>query len=617
MCIVLFEQLLEFDPRTETNYRRILKPTMSESATNGEVVDKAVAAEVKTEVGKATDSAVEKKGLGTSSEDADTDSKPVDVEKLKESFQEKARLYLAEQTQPVVIPSFAKWFDMNEIHQIEYKLFPDFFPSKLELQAGATRSQYKTPEVYKNIRDFVINAYRLNPVEYLTVTAVRRNVSGDVASIIRIHQFLEKWGLINYQVDPRTKSSVTGPSYTGHFQIHLDSPKGLVPFVENAKQIKHKPAAAEQESSNKPVTSSTFAQSTITTAETKDAVASAIPLNLALKTNVYATNSNEKSTPGVVQYFCNVCGKDSSSIRYHNLKSKTMGANSTVNNAHVLCEKCFEQGLFPATFTSSDFIKMKDSQTVDSSVWTEQEILYLLEGIELYCATEYVDGGSLPLVQENSNGQWDKISDHVGTKSRDQCVLKFLQLPIEDRYLNKLLLKPKEAIGTTTSSTELLIPKIAEELIKREEGKKLFEANGNAAKELAAQEQSELISQIILLTLDKVELKLKHVERMETNMMKIQQQLDLERTQMLMERTERAKKVAALKEAHPELADELDSLVKPIELAQVRQVLNGLKLNKSVSMEVDETANGSKADLNGVGMPVSVTQPKAYQFWSG
>jgi len=34
----------------------------------------------------------------------------------------------------------------------------------------------------------------------LTVTACRRNLAGDVCAIIRVHAFLEQWGLINYQV---------------------------------------------------------------------------------------------------------------------------------------------------------------------------------------------------------------------------------------------------------------------------------------------------------------------------------------------------------------------------------------------------------------------------------
>lgn len=46
----------------------------------------------------------------------------------------------------------------------------------------------------------MMNTYRLNPSEYLTVTACRRNLAGDVGAIMRVHAFLEQWGLINYQV---------------------------------------------------------------------------------------------------------------------------------------------------------------------------------------------------------------------------------------------------------------------------------------------------------------------------------------------------------------------------------------------------------------------------------
>jgi hypothetical protein len=43
---------------------------------------------------------------------------------------------------------------------------------------------------------------RLNPTEYLTSTACRRNLAGDVCAIMRVHAFLEQWGLLNYQVHP-------------------------------------------------------------------------------------------------------------------------------------------------------------------------------------------------------------------------------------------------------------------------------------------------------------------------------------------------------------------------------------------------------------------------------
>jgi hypothetical protein len=105
--------------------------------------------------------------------------------------EEEARRYLASQTHPVIIPSYSAWFDMAKIASIERKSLPEFFSNK---------NKSKTPTIYKEYRDFMINTYRLNPSEYLTVTACRRNLAGDVCAIMRVHAFLEQWGLINYQV---------------------------------------------------------------------------------------------------------------------------------------------------------------------------------------------------------------------------------------------------------------------------------------------------------------------------------------------------------------------------------------------------------------------------------
>lgn len=105
--------------------------------------------------------------------------------------EEEARRYLAAQTHPVIIPSYSSWFDMAKIAPVEKKSLPEFF---------SNRNKSKTPTIYKEYRDFMINTYRLNPTEYLTVTASRRNLAGDVCAIMRVHAFLEQWGLINYQV---------------------------------------------------------------------------------------------------------------------------------------------------------------------------------------------------------------------------------------------------------------------------------------------------------------------------------------------------------------------------------------------------------------------------------
>lgn len=105
---------------------------------------------------------------------------------------EEARTYLMEQAQKVALPdTTAAWFDSEAIHAVERASVPEFF-------TGTNRS--KTPAIYQDYRDFMINTYRLNPKEYLAVTACRRNLAGDVCAIMRVHAFLEQWGLINYQV---------------------------------------------------------------------------------------------------------------------------------------------------------------------------------------------------------------------------------------------------------------------------------------------------------------------------------------------------------------------------------------------------------------------------------
>ncbi|KAM3822773.1 SWI/SNF complex subunit SMARCC1-like [Vipera latastei] len=109
---------------------------------------------------------------------------------------------VTEQTNHIIIPSYASWFDYNCIHVIERRALPEFFNGK---------NKSKTPEIYLAYRNFMIDTYRLNPQEYLTSTACRRNLTGDVCAVMRVHAFLEQWGLINYQVDPESRPMAMGP----------------------------------------------------------------------------------------------------------------------------------------------------------------------------------------------------------------------------------------------------------------------------------------------------------------------------------------------------------------------------------------------------------------------
>ncbi|XP_072532593.1 SWI/SNF complex subunit SMARCC1b [Salminus brasiliensis] len=227
-----------------------------------------------------------------------------------------------EQTHHIIIPSYTSWFDYNCIHRIERRALPEFFNGK---------NKSKSPEIYLAYRNFMIDTYRLNPQEYLTSTSCRRNLTGDVCALIRVHAFLEQWGLINYQVDAESRPLPMGPPPTPHFNVLTDSPSALVPLQHRPLQV---PAS----------------QHTLHFPEKSREKPSDLQ-NFGLRTDIYA-----KKHP------------------------KTKGASA-------------------------------------GREWTEQETLLLLEALEMY------------------KDDWNKVSEHVGSRTQDECILHFLRLPIEDPYL--------------------------------------------------------------------------------------------------------------------------------------------------------------------------------------
>ncbi|NXU94402.1 SMRC2 protein, partial [Xiphorhynchus elegans] len=234
---------------------------------------------------------------------------------------------VTEQTHHIIIPSYAAWFDYNSVHAIERRALPEFFNGK---------NKSKTPEIYLAYRNFMIDTYRLNPQEYLTSTACRRNLAGDVCAIMRVHAFLEQWGLINYQVDAESRPTPMGPPPTSHFHVLADTPSGLVPLQPKTPQ---QPTSASQQMLNFP---------------DKGKEKPADMQNFGLRTDMYTKK---------------------------NVPSKSKAAASATRE------------------------------------WTEQETLLLLEALEMY------------------KDDWNKVSEHVGSRTQDECILHFLRLPIEDPYL--------------------------------------------------------------------------------------------------------------------------------------------------------------------------------------
>ncbi|PHH71465.1 hypothetical protein CDD80_5249 [Ophiocordyceps camponoti-rufipedis] len=333
--------------------------------------------------------------------------------KSKDAIESTARDHLLSQTHAIVLPSYSTWFDMNNIHEIERKAMAEFFNS---------RNRSKTPVVYKDYRDFMINTYRLNPAEYLTVTACRRNLAGDVCAIMRVHAFVEQWGLINYQVDAEQRPSHVGPPFTGHFKIICDTPRGLQAWQPSAD-----PVVLEGKRNHD------------TDRKGMAATSSRGDLNLNIGRNIYeasagtrSMNKNENKINGeasaangvtdpapvpVVKTHCHQCGNECTRVFFHSQQT-----DSTSKAKHDICPLCFTEGRLPANHTSSMYTKVEnpacDVSADRNAPWTDAEILRLLEGLERF------------------DEDWAEIADHVGTRTREECVLQFLQLDIEEKYLS-------------------------------------------------------------------------------------------------------------------------------------------------------------------------------------
>ncbi|KAK6463998.1 hypothetical protein DFJ63DRAFT_317351 [Scheffersomyces coipomensis] len=274
-------------------------------------------------------------------DDEEDDEEEGIPEELDEEDESGKQSRFVRQTHVIIVPSYASWFNMKKIHQIEKESLPEFFNSN---------HPSKSSKIYANYRNFMVNSYRLNPNEFLTLTSCRRNLVGDVGTIMRVHRFLCKWGLINYQVRPQFKPGYAveklpngqsvGLPYTGDYHVKYDTPRGLFPF----DTFKVAPERADISK---------------------------------LKELVFSSDA------GITQDI---------NQKKHGLSTDEQGEGQG------------QTGDEPPTKKQNDG-------------WSSEEVKSLINGISKF------------------KNDWYKISELVGPKKTvEQCIFKFLKLPIQDKF---------------------------------------------------------------------------------------------------------------------------------------------------------------------------------------
>ncbi|KAF2906889.1 hypothetical protein DAI22_12g054500 [Oryza sativa Japonica Group] len=286
----------------------------------------------------------------------------------------------------LMVPKHSDWFLPMTVHRLERQVLPQFFSGK---------SPGHTPEKYIMLRNRVITTYLERPARRLAFSECQGLVTStpELYDLSRIVRFLDAWGIINYlaagsvQRGLRMAATLIREEPTGELHLMsapLKSIDGLILFDRPKCSVRAEDIASGASLSSSPGM------------ENGDA------------------GFDEKTLlERLSESFCSFCAQPLPSLHYESQKEADI----------ALCSDCFHDARFVTGHSSLDFQRVdgkKDGLDNDGDSWTDQETFLLLEGIDKY--------------KEN----WNAVAEHVGTKSKIQCLHHFLRLPVEDGLLENI-----------------------------------------------------------------------------------------------------------------------------------------------------------------------------------
>ncbi|KAI3969244.1 hypothetical protein MKX01_013503 [Papaver californicum] len=290
----------------------------------------------------------------------------------------------------LVVPMHADWFSTNTVHRLERQVVPYFFSGK---------SGDHTPEKYMDCRNRVVAKYMENPETRLWTGDCQNLVDGiDVHDLNRIVRFLDHWGIINYSAPaPNRDPRIGGPFLReeSNGEIHIPSPAlrsiySLIHFDKPKSRIRPTDIC---------------------------------PM-LSYGGGDEVADLDQRIREKLTENHCHYCSQPLPRVYYQSQKESDI----------LLCSDCFHEGRFVVGHSSIDFMKVDSAKALcdlDEDSWTDQETLLLLEAVEVY------------------HDNWNDIAEHVGTKSKAQCILHFVRLPMEDGVLENIEV-PSKLVSSNT-----------------------------------------------------------------------------------------------------------------------------------------------------------------------
>lgn len=280
---------------------------------------------------------------------------------------------------PVLIPRCSTWFRLDAINPIEQRMLPEFFTS-----GGATS---KTGQIYMKYRNYMVHSYRQQPHVYLTATACRRNLAGDACAILRVHEFLTHWGLINYNVPPHAMPPSIHPNYA------------LKPDPTVSSSTRNGPLAVLTEDSRAQIKPQTWL--------CEACGMNAVEFELSQDAKLKAVGSNANGA---------TASTTTASAANGHAKELPLGA-FCLRPGSGLCGDCLLNGAYPEALDASDFVRVKAP-----AVWTEEETSRLLAAVSSSASS-----------RSDEACDWNEIAARVKTKTAEECLLHFLEMSIVDK----------------------------------------------------------------------------------------------------------------------------------------------------------------------------------------
>lgn len=296
-----------------------------------------------------------------------------------------------------LVPNHAKWFALDKIHKIEKDTLPEFFRGN---------KPSKTPEVYMKYRNFIITLYRMNPKNYLSATSCRRNLAGDACAIMRIHAFLEHWGLINFETPVTEKG----------FGKIVSSPT-FIPPLYNYCAEENRLGLLEE------------------------------PSNDWNKEERVQLHSLKELTRRIRPH-CDIDGMPVGAVWYQLKKDAsshsylTPELNKLMKGSMTICLSCYFNSTFPPHLSADNFEKTDvtvlstTSQTTGNDKWSHDELTKLMDA-----------------VRESGGKDWKSVFSLFPERREEEIILKFLKLPFLN-FSNLFLLEEKLALDKMGSSPE-------------------------------------------------------------------------------------------------------------------------------------------------------------------